>query len=45
MTSDKPTVIVDGGVENFNSAVDQVVASRLLALTAAKRRILEIVCF
>ena len=30
MTSDKPTVPVDGGVENFNSAVDQVLASRLL---------------
>ena len=39
MTSDKPTVIVDGGVENFNSAVDQVVASRLLKRVLAQTEI------
>ncbi len=30
MTSEKPLLLVDGGVENFNSAMDEVVESGLL---------------
>lgn len=30
MTGGKPTLVVDGGVENFNSAVDRIVESGLL---------------
>jgi hypothetical protein len=30
MTSDKPLLLVDGGVENFNLAMDEVVESVLL---------------
>ena len=37
LVNEKPTLLVDGGVENFNSAVDALVASgllrRLLAMT------------
>ena len=39
MTSDKPMVLVDGGVENFNSAVDKVVASGLLKRVLAQTEI------
>ena len=39
LTSDKPTMLVDGGVENFNAAVDQVVASGLLKRVLAQTEI------
>jgi transposase-like protein len=39
MTSDKPMVLVDGGVENFNSAVDKVVESGLLKRVLAQTEI------
>jgi putative transposase len=35
-TTGKPTVLVDGGVENFNSAVDEVVASGILKRVLAQ---------
>ena len=39
ITSGKPMVLVDGGVENFNSAVDKVVESRLLKRVLAQTEI------
>ena len=30
LLGDKPTLLTDGGVENFNSAVDELIESRLL---------------
>jgi len=39
MTSGKPMVLVDGGVENFNSAVDQLVESGLLKRVLAQTEI------
>jgi len=36
---EKPTVLVDGGVENFNSAVDEVVESGLLMRILAQTEI------
>ena len=39
MTSGKPMVLVDGGVENFNSAVDKVVESGLLKRVLAQTEI------
>ena len=39
MTSDKPMVLVDGGVENFNSAVDQLVETGLLQRVLAQTEI------
>lgn len=39
MKSGKPTLLVDGGVENFNSAVDKVVASGLLKRILAQTEI------
>ncbi len=38
-TPGKPTVLVDGGVENFNSAVDEVVESRILKRVLAQTEI------
>ena len=38
-TSGTPTVLVDGGVENFNSAVDEVVASGILKRVLAQTEI------
>ena len=35
----KPTVLVDGGIENFNSAVDEVVASGILKRVLAQTEI------
>jgi transposase InsO family protein len=39
MTSGEPMVLVDGGVENFNSAVDKVVESGLLKRVLAQTEI------
>ena len=39
MTSGKPMVLVDGGVENFNSAVDKLVESGLLKRVLAQTEI------
>ena len=39
MTSGKPMLLVDGGVENFNSAVDKVVESGLLKRVLAQTEI------
>jgi transposase InsO family protein len=39
ITSGKPMVLVDGGVENFNSAVDKVVESGLLKRVLAQTEI------
>ena len=39
VTSDKPTVLVDGGVENFNSAMDEVVESGLLKRVLAQTEV------
>ena len=39
MTSGKPLVLVDGGVENFNSAVDQLVESGMLKRVLAQTEI------
>jgi len=39
MTSDKPMVLVDGGVENFNAAVDQLIATGLLKRVLAQTEI------
>ena len=39
MASGKPMVLVDGGVENFNSAVDQLVESGLLKRVLAQTEI------
>ena len=38
-TSEKPTVLVDGGIENFNSAVDEVVESGILKRILAQTEI------
>jgi transposase InsO family protein len=37
--SDKPTVLVDGGIENFNSAVDEVIAAGTLKRVLAQTEI------
>ena len=37
--SDKPTVLVDGGIENINSAVDEVVESGILKRVLAQTEI------
>lgn len=37
--SDKPTVLVDGGIENFNSAVDEVIESAVLKRVLAQTEI------
>ena len=39
MTSGKPMLLVDGGVENFNSAVDEIVKSGLLSRVLAQTEI------
>ena len=39
MTSEKPLLLVDGGVENFNSAMDEVVESGLLKRILAQTEI------
>ncbi len=39
MTSDQPLLLVDGGVENFNSAVDQLVETGLLKRVLAQTEI------
>ena len=39
MTSGKPMLLVDGGVENFNSAVDRVIESGLLKRVLAQTEI------
>ena len=39
MTSGKPLVLVDGGVENFNSAVDKVIETGLLKRVLAQTEI------
>jgi transposase InsO family protein len=39
MTSGQPMVLVDGGVENFNSAVDEVIESGLLKRVLAQTEI------
>ena len=39
MTSGQPMVLVDGGVENFNSAVDQLVEAGLLKRVLAQTEI------
>ncbi len=39
MTSDKPMLLVDGGVENFNSAVDALIESGLLKRVLAQTEI------
>jgi transposase InsO family protein len=39
LTSDKPMLLVDGGVENFNSAVDKIVESGLLKRVLAQTEI------
>ena len=39
MTSEKPLLLVDGGVENFNSAMDEVVESGLLKRILARTEI------
>lgn len=38
-TSERPTVLVDGGIENFNSAVDEVVESGILKRILAQTEI------
>jgi len=45
VTSGTPLVLVDGGVENFNSAVDQLVESGLLKRVLAQdgNHLLELV--
>ena len=39
MHAGKPTVVVDGGVENYNAAVDQVVESGILTRVLAQTEI------
>jgi putative transposase len=39
MDSEKPTVVVDGGVENYNAAVDEVVKSGVLKRVLAQTEI------
>ena len=39
MNSEKPTVVVDGGVENYNTAVDELVKSGILKRVLAQTEI------